>query len=48
MIPRCLCAFDICLDGLSPSFAPEKYFSWKTSLFGSNSWLCTQSDHALD
>ena len=24
MIIRCLCAFDICFDGLSPSFVPEK------------------------
>jgi hypothetical protein len=44
MIPRCLCAFNIYLDGLSPSFAPEKNFSWRTSPFGNNYWLCTQSD----
>ena len=48
MIIRCLCAFDICSAGSSPSFAPEKNSSWRTSRFGNNSWLCTPSDLVLD
>ena len=48
MIIRCLCAFDICFDGLSPSFVPEKNSSWRTSPFGNNCWLCTPSDLVLD
>jgi hypothetical protein len=30
------------------SFAREKNSSWRTSPFGNNCWLCTQSDLALD